>query len=198
MRGINPLLELRPGSAEAGAETIRRAILGGRKISCEYINQKGERAIRTIEPLRLDPRTDGWYLRGYCPIHLEVRNFKLNRMRSIEILDELLSEEAKNVGEIEESVYEAGATDARVLVEVEPEAYRLISEVKTIDEPTSVQGGKVRAEIRVGHLPNIGRLVTRFGGAARVIEPAEARAIVKNYALAALGQMQEPEIENED
>lgn len=198
VRGINPLLELRPGSAEAGAEIIRRAILGRRKISCEYINQKGERATRTIEPLRLDPRADGWYLRGYCPIHLEVRNFKLNRMRGIQILDEPLSDEAKNVGEIEESVYVAGATDARVLVEVEPEAYRLISEVKTIDEPTSVEGGRVRAEIRVGHLPNIGRLVTRFGGAARVIEPAEARAIVKNYALAALGQMQEPEIENED
>ena len=66
-RGINPLIESRPGSAEAGAEVIRRAMVLGKQISCEYINQKGERAVRTIEPLRLDPRADGWYLRGYCP-----------------------------------------------------------------------------------------------------------------------------------
>jgi predicted DNA-binding transcriptional regulator YafY len=61
------------------------------------MNQKGERSIRIIEPLRIDASTDGWYLRGYCPIHLEPRNFKLDRMRSIEILDAELSEEAKTI-----------------------------------------------------------------------------------------------------
>jgi len=198
VRGINPLVELRPGSAEAGAESIRKAILGGNQISCEYINQKGERAIRKIEPLRLDPRADGWYLRGYCPIHKEVRNFKLNRMRSIEVLDQAISIEAKGIHDIEDAVYVASSTDTKVLVEVEPEAYRLISEFKTVSEPTSAENGRVRAEIRVGHLPNVGRLVARFGGAAKVVSPPEARKIVKNYALAALGELQESDIEDED
>lgn len=168
VRGINPLVELRPGSAEAGAESIRKAILGGNQISCEYINQKGERAIRKIEPLRLDPRADGWYLRGYCPIHKEVRNFKLNRMRSIEVLDQAISIEAKGIHDIEDAVYVASSTDTKVLVEVEPEAYRLISEFKTVSEPTSAENGRVRAEIRVGHLPNVGRLVARFGEQQRL------------------------------
>lgn len=197
-RGINPMVELRPGSAEAGAESIRKAILQGIQISCEYINQKGERAIRNIEPLRLDPRVDGWYLRGFCPLHQEVRNFKLNRMRAIEILDEPISVKAKSIRQIEDAVYIAGAKDTKVLVEVEPEAYRLISEFKAINEPTSADDGKIRAEIKVGHLPNVGRLVARFGGTARVISPPEAKRIVKNYALAALGELQEPEVENED
>jgi hypothetical protein len=47
-------------------------------------------------------------------------------------------------------------------------------------------------------LPNLGKLVARFGGAARVIAPPEAKLIVKNYALAALGESSAPTLENED
>lgn len=197
-RGINPIIESRPGSAEAGAETLRKAILSRKIITCEYINQKGERSSRSIEPLRLDPRADGWYLRGYCPIHLEVRNFKLDRMRAIEITDQDLSEEAKRIETIEEALYVSEATDTSVMVEVQPEGYRLITEAKSVSEPLSAEAGVVRAEIKVGHLPNLGKLVARFGGAARVIAPPEAKLIVKNYALAALGEASAPNLENED
>jgi proteasome accessory factor C len=198
IRGINPIVELRPGSAEAGAETLRRAIMSETQISCEYINQKGQRSVRTLEPLRLDPRTDGWYLRAFCPIHQEVRNFKLDRMRSIELLDVARSSAAEKVNDIEDSVYIAAASDARVLIEVEPEAYRLISEIKNIGEPLNAENGKIRAEIRVGHLPNIGRMISKYGGAAKVISPVEAKDLVRNYALAALGQQVQSTIENED
>lgn len=197
-RGINPLIESRPGSAEAGAEVIRRAMILGNQISCEYINQKGERSVRSIEPLRLDPRADGWYLRGYCPLHKEVRNFKLDRMRAIQVLDEPLSAEAKRIEDFEEALYVASASDTAVTVEVQPEGYRLISESKTVSEPVTVDSSTVRAEIMVGHLPNLGKLVARYGGAAKVIAPAEARAIVKKYALAALGEDTHDQIENED
>ena len=197
-RGINPMIQSRPGSAEAGADVIRRAIIAGKQISCEYINQKGERSIRRIEPLRLDPRTDGWYLRGYCPLHEEVRNFKLDRMRGIAILDEPLTDAAKRVEVIEEALYVAEATDTPVTVEVQPEGYRLIAESKAVSEPVTVDSSTVRAEIMVGHLPNLGKLVARYGGAAKVISPAEARQIVKNYALSALGQNTMDSVENED
>jgi predicted DNA-binding transcriptional regulator YafY len=102
------------------------------------------------------------------------------------------------VSEIEDAVYIASASDTRVTVEVEPEAYRLISEFKSISEPSSVENGRIRAEIKVGHLPNIGRLVARYGGAARVLSPDQARAHVKNYALAALGEPVHSTVENED
>ena len=143
-RGINPLIESRPGSAEAGAEVIRRAMVLGKQISCEYINQKGERAVRTIEPLRPDPRADGWYLRGYCPLHNEVRNFKLDRMRAIEVLELPLSEAAKSIEVIEDALYVAEATDTPVTVEVQPEGYRLITESKAVSEPVTVDSSTGR------------------------------------------------------
>ncbi len=197
VRSAGAKLEVKPGTAEEGVMVLRSAIISGKQISCEYFNQKGERTNRIIEPLRLDPRLDGTYLRGYCPINEKVRNFRLDRMRSIQVLDADLSDQAKSVGEIEDSVYVAGNTDTQVVVEVEPEAYGLISEFQQITEPTEVSKSRIRATISIGHLPNIGRLVARYGGAAKVIEPAQARYFVREYALKAIGSNEPITIENE-
>ncbi|MEN9965303.1 MAG: hypothetical protein RJA60_300 [Actinomycetota bacterium] len=185
--GRSELISIAPGSIEAGAETLRQAILSNRAVSCEYINRKQEKSVREIEPLRIDLTGGVWYLRGYCPINKAVRNFLIEHMRSIQILDREISDVAAKVGEIEDATYVAEATDTEVTVEVTPEAYRLISEFQTISEPKDVGSGTIRTRIKVGHLPNLGRLIAKYGGAARVIEPAEAREVVRNYALSALG-----------
>jgi proteasome accessory factor C len=197
-RGLTEVFSIAPGSVEAGAEVLREAILAGKAISCEYINRKGEKSVREVEPLRIDLQGSVWYLRGYCPVNLAVRNFLIEHMRSIEILTRNISEAAAQVGEIEDATYIADVTDTTVTVEVTPEAYFLISEFQTVNEPKDIGSGTIRAEIKVGHLPNIGRLVAKYGGAAKVIAPPEAREIVKQYALKALGEeslVDAPEVE---
>jgi len=187
-RGLADVISIAPGSVEAGADQLRLAILQGKAVSCEYINRKGEKTIREIEPLRIDLTAGVWYLRGYCPINRGVRNFLIEHMRAIQILDCDLSVEATQVGEIEDATYVADVTDTPVTVEVTPEAYHLITEFQTVSEPKDIGSGTIRTEIMVGHLPNIGRLIAKYGGAARVIAPAEARDYVRKYALAALGE----------
>ncbi|MFM6939681.1 MAG: helix-turn-helix transcriptional regulator [Rhodoluna sp.] len=187
-RGVTEVISIAPGSVEAGAEVLRKAILLERAISCEYINRKGEKTTREIEPLRIDLTGGVWYLRGYCPINQGVRNFLIEHMRAIEILERETSEAAREVGDIEDATYVAETTDTTVTVEVTPEAYRLISDFQTVSEPKDVGSGTIRAEIKVGHLPNIGRLVAKYGGAAKVLAPSEARDYVRRYALAALGE----------
>jgi proteasome accessory factor C len=186
--GFAEVISVAPGSIGAGAEKLRQAILKNKAISCEYINRKQEKTIREIEPLRIDLTGGVWYLRGYCPINKGVRNFLIEHMRSIEILDREISDVASKVGEIEDATYVAEITDTTVTIEVAPEAYRLISEFQTVSEPKDIGSGTIRTDIKVGHLPNIGRLIAKYGGAARVIAPAEARDIVRNYALSVLGE----------
>jgi proteasome accessory factor C len=186
--GFAEVISVAPGSIEAGAERLRQAILKRKAISCEYINRKQEKTIREIEPLRIDLTEGVWYLRGYCPINKGVRNFLIEHMRSIEILEREISDVAAKVGEIEDATYVAEITDTTVTIEVAPEAYRLISEFQTVSEPKDIGSGVVRTEIQVGHLPNIGRLIAKYGGAARVIAPAEARDTVRDYALSVLGE----------
>ncbi len=187
-RGSAPAITVAPGTEAQYAEVLREALLAGRRISCEYLNAKGEQTIREIDPLRIDVRPDGTYLRGYCLVNAALRNFKLDRMRNIKISELPISAEAKSVGEIEDSLYVSQANDIEVTVELEPEAYGLIAEFQTVEEPTSAGEGAIRAVIKVGHLPNIAKLISRYRGKARVIEPKEARELVKNYALKVLGE----------
>lgn len=183
------LLKVDEVEPDPDVSTIRQAILEGKRIRCDYHSQSGNRRVRELEPIRLDPRPDNWYLRAWCPEAQEIRTFRLDRMRDAQIIDTPISDVARNEAALEDALYVAKETDTEVTLEVDPEAYRLIGESSAVEEMVAKGNnpGTVRATIRVGYLPNIGHLVARYGGAARVVAPEEAKAYVRAYAEAALG-----------
>lgn len=185
---FSPAIEVKSHASNSNADIIRRAVISKCRIVCEYLNQRGELTIREIDPLKLSFDGEYFYLAGWCHLAQAMRIFRLDRMRKITVLDVPLSSEAEAIPSFSDQSYVAGKSDIEVLVEVEPEAYRLIAEVQAIAEPKAHESAKVRATIRVGHLQNLGRLISRYGGAAKVISPAEAREVVKNYALGMLGE----------
>lgn len=182
------IFDYKPGTIDADAAVIRRAILRGHRITCEYVNQRGEKSTREIDPIRLDPRGELWFLKGFCLKNQELRNFRLDHMRSATELEIPISGQARSIGAIVDEEYTIADTDINVIVEVEPEAYSLVTdfggEVQSSDQKT----GRVRASIKVGYLPTLGKVISHYGGAARVIEPESARRVVRNYALMALGR----------
>ncbi len=181
-------------SAAIGTDvaTLRKAILSQSQITCNYINQRGETSDRTLEPLRLDLQNSQWYLRAWCPVSEQVKSFRLDRMTTVKVLGSARSAAAtKALAELDEEedrLYIPGEHDTEVVVEVDPEAYELVAEYTQLNTPTSDSNGTIRVTIKVGYLPNLGHLITRFGGAARVISPAIARDVVRNYALESLGE----------
>lgn len=190
-------IEVRSGSMGSDIALIRQAIVAGKVIRCEYVNSKGERRQREIEPIQVSSSGQYWYLLGYCPERQAGRNFRLDRMRAVSQIERSISDAARQIDDTDRPTYIADDSDVEVLVEVQPEAYRLIAESQTIEEPKDVGNGAVRAVIKVGHLPNLGRVIARYGGAAKVIEPEAARAAVRAYALRVLGEEQSS-LENED
>ncbi len=199
-----PTIAYEFGTVGADVALLRRSILGELQITCTYTNQRGEEAIRSLEPLRLDPRGEIWYLKAYCSTSNQIKSFRLDRMRSINLSQESWSADARAAfaafDQEEDRVYVPGESDTDVVVEVDPEAYELVSEFTTISEPSSSSSGTIRVTIKVGHLPNLGHLIAKYGGAARVIEPQIARELVRDYALTALGNkpMHVARIEDED
>lgn len=189
MRTRHRMIQVLPAEVDPDVEAVREGILNGKRIECDYRNQRGERKIRQLDPLRIEPRPDFWYLKAYCPENQEVRTFRLDRMRDARVLDVEISDEAKKSSFLNDAVYVASETDTEVLVEVDPEAYRLIADSTDVKELAgkAKDRGTVRATIRVGYLPNIGHLIAKYGGAARVIEPEDARRYVREYAERALG-----------
>ncbi len=200
---VAPTIRFEYGSVGADIELVRKAIVSGSRIVCNYTNQRGEQSDRELDPLRLEPTGAYWYLKAWCPKNEEVREFRLDRMRAISISESPRSNQAQsiaeNLDELDDRHYLPGESDIEVTLEVEPEAYELVAEFATLEEPKAIGNGVIRVQIKVGYLPNLGHLIARYAGAARVIEPANAREIVKNYALSALGE--EPvyqKIANED
>lgn len=185
---FSPAIEVKSHASSVNADIIRRAIISKRRVACEYLNQRGELTNRDIDPLKLSFDGEHFYLAGWCHLAQAMRVFRLDRMKKIAVLDESISQAAETLPGFSDQPYVADKSDIEVLVEVEPEAYRLIAEVQAIAEPKAPESAKIRATIRVGHLQNLGRLISRYGGAAKVVSPPEAREAVKNYALEVLGE----------
>lgn len=179
-------IEYRPGTVSATIAQLRDAILQKKRIRCDYTNQQGESSRRELDPVRIDPRNSNWQLRAWCHKNDAGRNFRVDHIRNIEILDEPWCAEAFELQSTDEADYIEHETDLTVVVEVDPEAYSLIGDfngsVTSIDKQTLAK----KAELKIGNLPYFGRMIARYGGAARVISPASAREVVRDFALEAL------------
>jgi hypothetical protein len=108
-------------------------------------------------------------------------------MRAAQILDEPISAAAK-AAEIPNEIYQPNSTDTKVTLRVQPEAFRLVSEFSPEQEPLKQDDGSLVFDILVADLQILGKVISRYAGAAIVIAPASARKIVRDYALRALGE----------
>jgi proteasome accessory factor C len=192
--GMSPdTIAIEPTKADSDLEVLRGAILDGLAISCDYINGKGERSSgRVIEPLRLESRDNVWYLKGFCHSHHEVRNFRLDAMDKVVVTTQEISAEHKALP-LDGPIYQPGANAIDVIIDVEPEGYQVLSDYAA--SYTAKATGTIRASIKVTSLLTIPPMVASYGGAVRVIEPAEARTLVQDYVLNALGRGSETSAE---
>ena len=180
------LIEIGDGDSDLVA--IREAMSSGVSITCDYLNLKGETTIgRLLEPLRIDSQGEVVYLRAWCPVNENVRSFRLDRMRNAKPTNSSITKEAL-AAELVDEIYTSTETDTVVTLEVDPEAYSLIFDFKPAEEPEAVSKSVKRFKIKVGDVRNLGRVIARFGGAARVISPEIARQSVRDFALNALGE----------
>jgi len=180
------ILAATPGTVDADVEVIRSAIVAGVAITCGYRNANDETSERTIDPLLLEAIDDVWYLRGYCHTRLEVRAFRLDRMTGASITDLAISNEAKSA-EITAEIYVPRDTDVRVVLDLAPEALGIMADYQAVQIQELPNDGK-RVAIAIGNLRILGPLVAKYAGYAKVVEPAEAREVVRNFALSALGE----------
>ncbi len=182
-----PEVIINPIGVDLDIRILRQAINKSLAIKCDYQDNKNEVTIgRIIEPLRIDVHSEFIYLRGWCQTKQALRSFRIDRMRNTEILDTVkISDKAKQA-ELDDELYVPAENDIQVVLEVQPGAYGLMYDLKPIAEPVPVNKTSRRFTIKVGDVRNLGRLVTRYGGLAKVIAPEEARKAVRDFALAAL------------
>ncbi|MEM7307484.1 MAG: YafY family protein [Planctomycetota bacterium] len=79
---------------KASLEAFRRATDARRKLRFAYTDKSGAASERTVRPLALVFWGSAWTATGWCELRSDFRSFSPERMREVEVLDEVFEQEA--------------------------------------------------------------------------------------------------------
>ena len=69
-------------------ETLKTAAIRHQTVKIIYESASSGRSERTLWPLKLSYKSQGWYLKAFCLERQDFRTFKLNRILNLELLEE--------------------------------------------------------------------------------------------------------------
>ena len=157
---------------------IKTAILSTKIVSFNYFSSYGEKTLRTVEPLKLVFKGQGWYLYGFCKLKSEFRIFKITRIRNINSLNETFKRDIPiNIWGDGDKSYKNKMVTLILKID-ERMAYRIYDEfdqeniVKNPDGSFNVTTTFPEGDWIYGY-------VMSYGEYAEVIEPKDIREIIK-------------------
>jgi proteasome accessory factor C len=180
--------ESRPGVLDA----LRTAAAEGRRVRIDYYSYgRDERTTRTVDPHAVYAQGGAWYLRGYCHRARDLRQFRVERVVDVQVLDETFDREAATAaGAGGAAEFVPGPDVARVTLDLAPAAAWVV-ETYPVDEVSDLDDGWRRMRLAVTARPWLERVLVRLGRQARVVEaddpdlltagPAAARRILDRY-----------------
>jgi predicted DNA-binding transcriptional regulator YafY len=167
---------------------VSQAITDRRLIEIDYYKENEDQATpgRRIEPYFLMNGQEGWYVHSFDPAKDQSRSFRLDRIKSVRVLDETYEPRPgieppvdgwARTGEVPES------RPARVWIS--PERARWAREDKRVVE--ELADGACLVEVLYGSDDWLASEMLKEAGDAAVLEPEDARAAVLHAAEALAG-----------
>jgi proteasome accessory factor C len=176
-------------STDESLATVRRAVASGHRLEFDYLNARGERRRRRVDPLRIASLGADWYLQAYDHTREDVRNFRIDRMSDLEVTDEPIGDHSGRA--IPETLFQASPDDLEVVVDVAPATLPLLGDYLA-DSTQDEAGDRLRVTLRLAHVHGLKRLVAGLPGLVTVVAPDTARAAVAEWAEAGLAAYSDP------
>jgi len=163
------------------ARVVSTAIVQRRIIELEYYKENEDEIVeRRVEPYALTNGREGWYVASFDPDRGAMRHFRLDRIKSVEVTDQIFEPRPEvdpaaevdgwlRTGEVETS------RAARVLVY--PERARWAREARRVVEER--RDGSVVVELSFAGTDWLVREILKEAGDAAVLEPQDAREAVR-------------------
>ena len=170
------------GADDAGiARVVNGAIAERRRLRLEYYKpNEDEFSTRTVEPYALFNGREGWYVDSFDLAKDDLRSFRLDRIKHVEVLDEHFEPRPEvDVATAVEGWARTGEVPASrtARVWVAPERARWMREDLSVAE--ELGDGAVIVELPFAGTDWLVRRVLAEAGDAAVLEPADARAAVR-------------------
>ena len=157
-------------------EKIKNSILEKKVIKFIYFNTKGKKSKRTVEPLKLWFKEKAWYLFAYCRKKKDIRQFKIARIKNLELTCEHFERELKK--EDLKNQNNMNGKGTKIVIEIDKsQAYRVYDE---FFEESITKKENENFEITTEIFENewlYGYLLS-FGEHLKVLEPARIREIL--------------------
>ena len=181
-----PTLVVKSTPPTISIDTLTSAIDGAKQVVMSYVNKRGERLSRTVDPIAVDSRDDVWFLRAWCHTRQALRTFRVDRIEAIEVTntpsathDDVLSPE-------QWSVFSPSDNDLVATIEFSPQALPLITEYLDRNTTPTTKGDALVAKIPFAHRESLTRFVSKNPGLVTVVGPGEAADAVAAWAASAL------------
>lgn len=149
-----------------------------------YVQSRDEVTRRTVNPLGLVFYSDHWNLIAFDQLRQDIRNFRLDNIRSMRVLNERF--EIPPGFDLQAHIEERGERTAtlRIVLAFDPKAFRFARRgiPARIEEETMVDG-RVRIVFYFENLDYVARWLLRYGTGAQVLEPAELQTKLRHLAL---------------
>ncbi|WP_231724752.1 helix-turn-helix transcriptional regulator [Leptotrichia sp. oral taxon 847] len=157
-------------------EKIKNSILEKKVIEFIYFNTKGKNSKRTVEPLKLWFKEKAWYLFAYCHKKKDIRQFKIARIKNLELTCEHFERELKK--EDLKNQNNMNGKGTKIVIEIDKsQAYRVYDE---FFEESITKKENENFEITTEIFENewlYGYLLS-FGEHLKVLKPARIREIL--------------------
>lgn len=172
------------GSSEKERNNItalERAIINKYVITFTYFNAELTVTHQTVEPLKLLFKSHSWYLVAYSENKKDIRTFKMSRIRELQITSQLFDRELPKDFSITPVYKEEYNTPVFILHFSEKIAYKVYDEfqekyIKKLDD------GTLEVTFRYQLSDWTFLYLLSFGEYVEIIEPVEARNILKEKA----------------
>ncbi len=169
------------GAGELAA--VREALLAKRRLHLVYYaHSRDETTERDVDPWALFLSGGRWYLVGWCHRVDDERIFRLDRIRSVRMLDTPAAVPKDVDLSKYESLYIQGALDAEVTLDLAPQAATWVAESYPLTSQEVLDDGWVRVHLTAGGTAWLEKLLLRLGPQARVVDPPELAERTRSLA----------------
>lgn len=155
--------------------TLSSAISQELRVEFVYESGKGEQKIRKVDPYILVYFEDHWNMIGRSHLRGEERNFRLDRMSEVKILNEKF--ELKSKIDIEGLIFRSNESEQKIIVVLDDAAvnrFRANLPAKIFKE-TSQKSKKIKIEFFFDNLDFINQWLLQFGAELKVEAPKELK-----------------------
>jgi len=174
-------LAVEASESDATLALIRESVAKGVQLEFDYLSSTGESERRRVDALLVESVDADWYLRGWCHLREAIRTFRLDRISNLVVTDEPISHRVDDVT-LPETLFEGSVDDLVVTIDIAASAESLLADYIPEGAKREVIGDRVRTSVRVSHYHGLKRLIASMPGVATVVEPAEARRVVADWA----------------